>query len=497
MMEKPQLLEDGTHVIPIWRIRCMDCEVDTSATGAVSWHPEKGITYSITFPGRPPQMLRRYYRPPHFSGGAGSLVEKQTSPRWIGETADELPIQLFGLDEVVESHTSAAGFRTEIRGSAGSASAEFTRDCPLGFYDQTLPRPRSFFLGFKSFHWPCSEEISFPHGNGTMQTSRRSMSLSTSPDVKIYEASSLMKFPDGAWVTNNDAENDAALTSYPSRSTSGFVSFLVGRRANFFWRDSFLAGSILRRLYNGSERVMLRTLRDALPPLPLFYSSEPNLAQTVTEHLPSLFATYCGINEKIDLPFILGPLWSASDGLITDLLALACVSLERLAEEWTHYNQNPNGQAKGGFWSRTQSGKVRFALEKALDAVAADAELAPAQIDIIKKRINSQLGQPANADKLISVFTDRGMELTSFEMDCVKQRNVSLHGRQTMVDCGDVTQIDAEIKRYDTIRMMIIKALLSLLQYHGPYLNYAARLPQKDFPIQRLPSHAFENVKSA
>jgi hypothetical protein len=66
-----------------------------------------------------------------------------------------------------------------------------------------------------------------------------------------------------------------------------------------------------------------------------------------------------------------------------------------------------------------------------------------------------------------------------------------------MVDCGDVTQIDAEIKRYDTIRMMIIKALLSLLQYHGPYLNYAARLPQKDFPIQRLPSHAFENVKSA
>jgi hypothetical protein len=139
---------------------------------------------------------------------------------------------------------------------------------------------------------------------------------------------------------------------------------------------------------------------------------------------------------------------------------------------------------------------VRSVLKKALDAVAADAELTPAQIDIIKKRINSQLGQTANADKLISVFTDRGMELTSFEMDCVKKRNVSLHGKETIVDCGDVMQIDAEIRRYDTIRMMIIRALLSLLEYHGPYLNYAARLPQKDFPIEWLPSHAFKNVKS-
>ena len=230
-MATPQLLEDGTHVIPIFRIKCMDCEMDPSANGTVWWHPEKGVTFSIKFPTRSSHMLGRYYRSP-CSAGAGSIAEKQIKPRWIGQTADELPVQLFGLDELVHENSSSAGFSTEVKGNAWSASAEFARECPLSFYDQTPPQPRTFFLGFSSFDWPRSEEISFPQGNGKMQTSRRSIGLSASPEVMIYEDNSFTNLPNGAWLTNED-EKCAALTSYPPRSIAGFVSFLLGRRPSF------------------------------------------------------------------------------------------------------------------------------------------------------------------------------------------------------------------------------------------------------------------------
>ena len=471
------------HVIPIWRIKCMDCEMDPSATGTVCWHPEKGVIFSIKFPTSSSHMLGRYYRSPS-AAGAGSIAEKQMNPRWIAETADKLPIKLFGLDELIHETSSSAGFSTEVKGNAWSASAEFTRECPLSFYDQTPPQPRSFFLGFRSFHWPHSEEISFPHADGMMETARRSISLSPSPDVKIYGANSLINLPDGAWLTNEDDEKCAALTSYPHRSVSGFVSFLLGRTASFFWRDTFVDRSILRRNYNGSERVVLRKLEAALPPLPLMYSSGPNLAQDVVGQLPSLFATYLRIHGKIDLTFILAPLWSAPDGLITDLLALACLSLERLAEEWDHYGENSRGKAKSRFWSEKQSCTIRSVLKKALDAITADAELTTAQIEIIKKRIDSQLGQQTNTDRLIGVFNALGLKLDDDEKACVENRNRALHGNRTLVDCGDMKQIDAELRRFDIIRMMIIRAVLSLLEYRGPYINYAARLQQRDFPIE-------------
>lgn len=241
--------------------------------------------------------------------------------------------------------------------------------------------------------------------------------------------------------------------------------------------------------------MVLRKLEAALPPLPLLYSSGPNLAQGVVGQLPALFATYLRIHGTIDLTFILAPLWSAPDGFITDLLALACISLERLAEEWKHYSHNSGAHPKSKFCSKWQSRKIRSALKKALDdAIIADPQLATAPIEIIEGRIDSQLGQQPNADRLIGVFNSIGVKLDDDEKACVKNRNRALHGNRTLLDCGDTGTIDAEILRFDIIRMMIIRAVLSVLDYRGPYINYAARSPQKDSPIEWRPGERFNLI---
>jgi len=240
--------------------------------------------------------------------------------------------------------------------------------------------------------------------------------------------------------------------------------------------------------------VVLRKLEAALPPLPLLYSSGPNLAQGVVGQLPALFATYLRIHGTIDLTFILAPLWSAPDGFITDLLALACISLERLAEEWKHYSHNSGAHPNSKFCSKWQSRKIRSALKKALDdAIIADPQLATAPIEIIKGRIDSQLCQQPNADRLIGLFNSIGVKLDD-DKACVENRNRALHGNRTLLDCGDTGTIDAEILRFDIIRMMIIRAVLSVLDYRGPYINYAARSPQKDSPIEWRPGERFNLI---
>ena len=56
----------------------------------------------------------------------------------------------------------------------------------------------------------------------------------------------------------------------------------------------------------------------------------------VLDHLPHFFAQFVRLSASFDFRFVLHPLWMALEGVLDDRLALASVSLERLASCWEH-----------------------------------------------------------------------------------------------------------------------------------------------------------------
>ena len=440
----------------------------------------------MEFPTQRLDSPTRYYRRLPHSAEAGRIVKRPLSARWTAETHNGQKVELYGLDERLSRKSSVDGSDSRIAGRAWSAVVELPKESPLAFWNATPEGPRTFFLGFGSYSWTTTEDVCFPSGNGTTETWRRSILLSTSPERQIYEAGFRVNLEDGAWLYYGSGHAENARTAIPLPVERGFVSLLLGCRTSFFWRDEFLSKETLRRTYFGTERVTLERLKSVLSPLPFRGSKESlRFAKEVVEHIPALFDSYLRVNPHFDLAFILAPLWSAPNGLLTENLALACVSLERLASAWQVGLRV--GGAKREFWSKTQRDKVCDTLKDRLKAIAADVSLTPTQVSVLEKRLD-QLGAVPNADRLVEVFKALELPLSEFEREVVNDRNKALHGRPTLDRSRESPNYDAEVLRFDTLRMIVMKAVLGLLQYRGPFINYAARGPQTDFPVEFLQS---------
>lgn len=65
----------------------------------------------------------------------------------------------------------------------------------------------------------------------------------------------------------------------------------------------------------------------------------------------------------------------------------------------------------------------------------------------------------------------------------IKNRNRSLHGSRTMGDETETRAIAEELLRFDTLRTLINRALLTILGYAGVYTDYSARPTQGNFPL--------------
>ncbi len=489
MIDKPRLLEDGTHRIPIWKIRCAECECYPGATGILSWHPEKGATFVFEFPDCSSYQLRKFYRNPLGSSGAGSILTLPVTPRWFAETLDGFPVELYGLEDrpQCENHwgTSGVGCMSKVTGSAWFAVVRFSNNDCLSFWNSTPEKSRAFFLGFNTYHWSNEEDIAFWDENIKKVTLRRSLNLSDCGDLAVYEAGWRVNLSDGAWLTYDLDGKVNETTSYPPASYCGFISLLNGRHTPILWRDSFIDCSTLQRVYFGTNRVQLGKFNSIFPNLPFRRFMEPHDVQQFVEQLPALYATYLQVTQVMDLSFVLSPLWSACDSLLTDRFALACVSLERLAEAWKKSPAGKTARRKKQFWNATQSCKIRKALGGIVDAMATETLLEVNQIKVLKNRI-ANLGQRTNSDQLTAIFDDFRIALSEPEKAVIAHRNSSLHGKPTLRDRDSLSEIDAEVLRFDLLRMAIAKAVLVLLRYRGPYIDYAARLSHCEFPIEYL-----------
>ena len=486
MIPKPELLQDGKHRIPLRNIQCAACDCLPEANGTLLWDAEEGAKFTLEFPIRSSALLGRYYQHPPQTAGVGRILGIPTRPRWVAETADGFNVSLYSLNETLHDHNSPSGSTSQVTGDAYFAVAMFGNKSALSFWNSTPQLKRGFFLGFSSYIWSKEEAISFATGDSTTYTSRRLLLLSKPANVALYEAGSRVNVPQGGWLTYDEQDNADDTVSYPPAVYGSFISFLNGRFTPFLWRDSFIDSSTLQRVYFGANHARLDRLNSSLPLLPLRSLSHLDFAQEVVAQLSSLFHAYVRVNMTLDLASILSPLWSASESLLNDRLALACVSLERLADEWNNSRSGRAASRRRKFWSAKQSCTIRKALRNAIDTLASHTKLDNHQIGVLKSRIDN-LGRATNEDKMTAMFRDDfGLELTECEKQVIGWRNKALHGGRSFNLRSTVSEIDDDVLRFDTLRMLITKAVLALLDYRGRYMNYASRSPQNEYEVDVL-----------
>ncbi len=259
--------------------------------------------------------------------------------------------------------------------------------------------------------------------------------------------------------------------------------------------------------------------------------------------LPSLFTAYQELRRWFDLDWIEGPLWYAIKAYLDDKLGLASVSLERFATALDAFlDGNPaQKRPKVKFLTKAQSRVLRgelsdavecFAKERGIDltqsrllpvdsiidgtveaiaklddtlfpedavsdlrakmkeAVKRADESGKLKLDetkatIIDKRIDT-FAQKTNPDKLVEALEFDGLSVNDMELDAVMKRNDCLHGRRTLLDGSNLSEIEIEVARFDTLRTLINRVMLARLGYRRLYVDYAARPPLGQFPVKNL-----------
>ncbi|QDT31486.1 hypothetical protein [Thalassoglobus polymorphus] len=502
-LPRSRQLDDGTHVIPIHRVQCCGCDSCADATGFIRWDLERGASFSIDFPEVHQTDLETYWRPQNDGPGVGRFSVQSNVPSWTAETSEGLAVRLFGTQDTPTSEvhygTTGSGHSSSISGSALMVEVEFAHSNPLSFYNATLPHPRILFIGHGVRHWESVEPVEFYHEDGRTTTNRCTVQLSESPDVRIVAADARIHLPSAGWLTVDSSE-DANPLDYPFASERSFISFLNGHSVPFMWMDEFPRDNIVKRVYFGWSRIQRKnTDFTDTEPLPMCGSVESfEHGKDVVGRLPELFRQWISLDDHFEFDWVLSPLWTARRSFLDDKVALASISLERLAAEWSELKKR-SGEPKStkfSIWKDQRFGELKQQLLNVVDTFDASGgtsdectdaspdELAEA-LRIIRQRVNSSLMSPANEDKLTLVFQDLGILVTENERKTIKYRNRALHGNRTLR--GSCTSdFDNDGHRYDILRMLVTKALLSILRYDGPYMNYAARPEHGNFPVEIL-----------
>ncbi len=486
---EPKLLADGTHYFPIETLLGVDGIEIPEARGDICWSAKDGVTYRFEYSHAPTSEL---VPPPVMKHPnlEGSIFEVPGKPSWSGTIVGGASFSLFGAGGNVKTVSNPVGgsfaSRSNLTGKAAFATLDLQLDHPLSFRHDTPARRREFLPSFMLLSWPDPEDFEFKDANTHHLRLRNRIMLQDYPKITIYHGSTIHCTSHGVWIVDEGvAPASERIASNGAEDARGFLSFLVGRNLPFYWRDTFPNEGRIQRLYFGSLRPHAPVLGNEQP-LPLYHVREAwEQGVEIGCRLSPLFARFREVRENYNLDFVLSPLWTALDGYVDDKLAEACVSLERLATAHVDYLKNSGaGKPKVEFLSKPQGESLRERLTKAAEEVAKATSIPEEALTIIKKKI-ANLHQPPNADKLELIFTHLGIELRDDEDKAINNRNRALHGRATLAGL-EPAAVNEELARFDILRTLIHKAILRLIDYSGPYMDYGDKPNGKAYSVKEI-----------
>lgn len=409
---QPYISDDGDHVFPVTVIRRLPGEAHENSSGEIRWNHRSGISFRFEFPAK---TLSEVFTPPPVSTvGAGAILPKPSTPEWSAVLANGTEILLYGVNErQISQVTSGSGGRT-ILGRALCAKVTLTCDDQLSFWRDTEVTDRLYFVGLEMFPWPQDEIVEWKKGERSGWFSRASMSLS--PTLRLVRASNSPPEEKAVWLTYT-ADGTASELSFDEgcNDVRRFVSFLVGQATPFLWKDRFIDEKCITRLYMTGHR-RLRSITGTEQPFPLGRTTSMfKYGHDIIRQLPAMFAKFVELRSSYDVEWIASPIWYAYNSYIDDKLALACVSLERLATAHAaHQKKNDLSSRAKPFLDPQAYDALRDAMTVALKSVASVHNFSSDVEMIISRKIDS-MNQRPNQDKLSAVFGDLGIVLTHTE----------------------------------------------------------------------------------
>lgn len=470
-MRLPYLADDGTHVVPVANACCNGCERLAGATGELRWHFERGAQFTVHLPGISHFELPRYFR--RLDAGIAETV-----PEWTAETANGHSVAVYAINSrPISTFQASLGQKprdfSRVDVESMYACVDVAKETPLAYWHSTDPTTRMMCFGFGCDAWLVNDEVTYEDADGTVHTvGRGSIELCSAPRIQLVSEAHLYS-PTGVKACWLVADQQSVGVTYPHRSERGFISFLSGKRTRFFWHDTFLNGNSLRRTYYGWERVPRYELEMLYTqPLPLWGTVDAiNHARTVVLSLPALYREFLRQVDEVRVSWILNPIWAGATEILDDQFTFACVSLERLAQAWKDKGER---EQRPKLFDKLLVARIEKAIRKRMRAIGKVMQLNPAQAELLDKRVDD-ICRPPNADQLASVFTDLGIALSADDRRMLNDRNKALHGRATLAPLHDPGAPSAELQRCHRLQTLISTAILRILKYKGPYINFAAR----------------------
>ena len=516
--------EDGSHEISLHNIRRYGSESYPNANGVFRWSHDKGVRFEVEFPGIYSLTGLPYFVATSKSTAkVGRLTNIETSvPDWIAETEEGTAVQLFGVNEtpVSTTHRGMTGSEVSCRyeGIAMYAVIEFSGASTLAFDNATSEDYRMFFTGSAGARHHLQESVEFSDQSGGVTTTGRcSIVLSEAPTIKLVNGNALIKCSPSGWLSFSVAptKSDCEIGAFGEQT---FVSFLNGDKIPFHWADRRIKSGVIRRTYFGWVKSRGPKIAEALrPPLPILNGIELfSHGDEVLALLPSFFESFIQKYDDIDFPLILTPLWTGTNTVLQDRLALASVSLERISSQWKSAKLEEIGKHQS-VWKRRPllkslrklTGKVaedfltevstleqceKTVIEKmkgaVRDFVLSDhcseiSELERQELqDVVLSRIGNLTGPP-NSASLQQPYLDLGIELREDEREAIKKRNDALHGKKG-AHGNEIDYLDQEAEFFDILSVLITKFVFALCGYEGPYIDYASRPSNGNFEVKRL-----------
>ena len=408
----------------------------------------------------------------------------------------------------------------------------------LAFPHSTREDFRMFFSGHAGWNLPTKEEVSFETHTGTQHTTMRaSIELRTHPRVCLLNSYGYIKSLPSGWLSFEEAPTqlDCEIGAFAEQT---FVSFLNGEKVAFHWADRQIdAEGIIRRSYYGWAVSPQNERSDAIyQPLPFLSGVEPfQYGEAVLQRLPQFFERFCTFYSEINFAVALHPLWTALHSVLQDRIALASLSLERIASYWRSYKKTPGGRrqitAARTIWDQKKSltalkkglnlcvnewltslvkpysfgERVKASLCEVLLRFLGDSSVQFRSeedkrvfLNVIRKKIEN-ITQTPNSESLKNPYLDVGLSISPADQAALEARNIALHGHVR----GNPTldQMDKDAETFDHLRMLVTKFVLQLCDYDGPFVDYASRPTAGNFVVRSMSevtsdSHKVSVVKS-
>lgn len=483
--ELPVFASRGVERISLRNIRFDNWPVFEGARGVLCRGPYQGITFELrsapvdTPQGPPPED----FRPP-----AGMIPMAARPMTILAETESGEPVKL--VEAVVDNGYMKASKNGEMIsnvqhyvGHCTSATIILHTDSPLARIDETPSVLRLAVPNLEVPHWPIidADSTQLPIGD----KSKRGIILSQNPELRLMAGRTVPVGFEDIWVCRENRGSIEEIRSDFDR-VRVLLSALLGRRVNYGWQDIITERDHrLTRTYWG-HRELPRGNGPFGQLVPLQHSrASLDHGLAVITQLPMLYQTLKELECDIDLEWILSPLWTTDHVTPDNMLALSCVSLERLAQAYKRRAKRTGTKSPAGqLLAPDQFEPIKRQLIDALMNTSEIASVDEITAGVLRRKIENM--NQTNVDLLVNLFPALGIDVTVDDKRVIKMRDKCLHGNRSLDRQATDEEFVDEMQRVAKLRTLISRAVLSLLKYRGPFIDYARHDVEKGFFVETI-----------